>query len=203
MAVARSTQRLSEAEYLEIERHAAFKSEFYDGEMFAMSGGTRWHSLIAANCIAELRNQTKEGRCTVYDSNLRVKVEATGLHTYPDVTVACGSQRFADDEDDALVNPTLIIEVLSDSTEAYDRGKKFEHYRQIPSLREYVLISQREPRIEQFLRQESGEWVLREIVGRESRLPLPALNAAIALEEIFAGVEFSPGPLRSTPRTGK
>ncbi|MBI2950427.1 MAG: Uma2 family endonuclease, partial [Verrucomicrobia bacterium] len=144
MAVAKTAPRLSEAEYLEIERQAEFKSEFYDGEMFAMAGGSPQHSLVSVNTVAELRDKLKS-RCVVFNAGLRVKVEATGLLTYPDASVVCGPQRFF--EEDTLLNPGLIVEVLSDSTEAYDRGKKFEHYRQIASLREYLLVSQTEPRI--------------------------------------------------------
>src|SRR5688572_12454380 len=125
MALASPAQRLSEAEYLEIERKAEFKSEFYDGEMFAKSRGTRWQSIISLNVGGELRHALKGRGCVVFESNMRVKVEATGLYTYPDVTVACEEQRFVDDEMDTLLNPTLIVEVLSESTEKYDRGEKF------------------------------------------------------------------------------
>jgi Uma2 family endonuclease len=196
MALLNRARRLSEAEYLEMERAAAFKSEFFDGEVFAMSGGTRWHSLIAANLIGELRQRLKGRECFVFDSNLRMKVEATGLYTYPDVTVACEEQRFVDEEMDTLLNPTLVAEVLSDSTEAYDRGKKFEHYRQIPSLRGCLFISQREPRIEQFVRQKTGEWLLSEASGIDSKLFLPPLKVTIALAEVFACIQFLPVPIR-------
>jgi Uma2 family endonuclease len=196
MGVAKPIQRLTETEYLELDRGAEGKSEFYEGEVFAMSGGTRWHSLIAANLSRELGNQLR-GRCLVYDSNLRIKVEVTGLHTYPDVTVACGEPRFADQEQDTLLNPTLLVEVLSASTEAYDRGKKFEHYRRIPSLREYLLVSQTEPRIEQFICQGGGEWLLRDVFGIENRLALPSLDIAISLGEVFAHVQFPEQALRS------
>jgi Uma2 family endonuclease len=201
MALTKSVERLSEADYLEIERAAEVKSEFYDGEMFAMSGGTRWHSLIAANIIKSAGLLLTGGHCLVFDSNLRVKVEQTGLYTYPDVTVACGEQRFADDEMDTLLNPILLVEVLSDSPEAYDRGKKFEHYRLIPSLREYLLISQREPRIEQFIRQPSGDWLLHEAVGLERSIYLPSIDITLPLREVFANVVFSPLPIRDDVRT--
>src|SRR5688572_3198032 len=197
MALIESVRRLSEADYVEIERAADFKSEFFDGEMFAMSGGTRWHSLIAANLIREFGNALKNGPCVTFDSNMRVKVEATGLYTYPDVIVACETQRFVDDEMDTLLNPTLLVEVLSDSTEAYDRGKKFEHYRQISSLREILFVSQREPRVEQFIRQNASDWLLRETAGLTNRLSLSSVEAAISLGEIFAKVNFVPTPIRS------
>jgi Uma2 family endonuclease len=196
--LARPVHRLNEQEYLQIERAAQFKSEYFDGEMFAMSGGTRWHSLIISNLNREMGLLLKNGKSLVFDSNLRVKVDATGLLTYPDVIVSCEEQRFLDSEIDTLLNPTLIVEVLSDSTEAYDRGKKFENYRQIPSLHEYVLVSQTEPRLEQFIRQSSGEWLLRDTAGLENRFESPTLGIAIPLAEIFANVRFVPGPIRAS-----
>jgi Uma2 family endonuclease len=195
MSLPSQAPRLSEAEYLQIERRAEFKSEFFDGEMFAMAGGSRAHSLIAANLVRELGNRLKGRPCVVFNSDLRVKVEATGLFTYPDVSAVCGPQRFL--EEDTLLNPSLLAEVLSESTEAYDRGLKFGHYRQIPSLREYLLISQSEPRLEQFVRQDSGHWVLRDAVGLEAELELPSLNITLALAEVFANVQWIPAPLRS------
>src|SRR5580658_5380830 len=132
MAIAKPIHRLSEAEYLEIERRAEIKSEFLGGEMFAMSGGTRGHSLIAINLAGEFRAQLKGRPCIPYNSDLRVKIEAAGLYTYPDLSVVCGDQQFEDEQGDTLLNPTVIVEVLSDSREAYDRGKKFEIYRRVP-----------------------------------------------------------------------
>jgi Uma2 family endonuclease len=201
MAVADPIQRLSEAEYLKIERAASFKSEFYGGEMFAMSGGTQWHSLITMNIGAELRQALKK-TCRVLDSNMRVKVEATGLYTYPDVVVGCATPLFVDGEMDTLLNPTVLVEVLSESTERYDRGKKAEHYRRIPSLREYLLVSQYEARIEQYIRQQAGEWLLRDIVGMKSELRIESLNVTIPLAEIFLNVQFPPAPPSPEP-TGR
>lgn len=189
---------MSEREYLAIERVAEFKSEFFDGEMFAMAGGSRGHSLIGLNIGSQLRNQLK-GRCVVFNSELKIKIEATGLYTYPDASVVCGPEKYAAETDDVLVNPTLLVEVLSDSTERYDRGKKFEHYRQIPSLREYLLVSQKEPHVELFVRQENNQWLLREAVGLEAKIELPTLEITVALSEIFANVEFVPVPIRNDP----
>jgi Uma2 family endonuclease len=199
MGVAEPVQKLTEAEYLALERRAEFKSEFFEGDTFAMAGGTRWHSLIATNLARESGNKLKGRPCVPYNADLRVKVEATGLLTYPDLSVVCGPQRFLDAEVDTLLNPTLIAEVLSDSTEAYDRGKKFEHYRQMPSLKEYLLVSQKDPRIEQFIRQEGGQWLWREATCLNATLELPALGITLALSEVFARVEFTPSPIR--PRT--
>jgi Uma2 family endonuclease len=197
MALAQKLSGLTEAEYLQLERRAETKSEFFDGEMFAMAGGTSFHSLIAANLLAQLITKLKTSDCIAYTSDLRVKIEATGLLTYPDVSVVCGPQRFLDEHHDTLLNPTLLVEVLSDSTEAYDRGKKFEHYRQIPTCREYLLISQKEPRIEQFIRQANGEWILKEAAGLEAELKLPSLGIVLPLAEVFANIEFPPAPLRA------
>jgi Uma2 family endonuclease len=193
MAIAKPTHRLSEAEYLEIERRAEIKSEFLDGEMFAMSGGTRGHSLIASNLIREFSLQLKGRPCIAYTSDLRVKIQAVGLYTYPDLSVVCGDQKFEDERDDILLNPTVIAEVLSDSREAYDRGKKFEMYRQIPSLREYLLVSQRKPQIEQYIRQNNGEWLLRDVQQMTARMELPSLGISISLAEVFDKVEFATG----------
>jgi Uma2 family endonuclease len=201
MSVPSPVHRLTEAEYLEAERQAQFKSEFFDGEVFAMAGGSPRHSLIAGNVLAELRSHLKGRPCVVFNSDLRVKVEATGLLTYPDVSVVCGPQRLF--EDDTLLNPRLVAEVLSESTEAYDRGRKFRHYRQIDSLHEYLLISQAEPRLELFIRQDNGQWLLREAAGLETTLELPCLEIILALAEVFAKVEFAPSPVRlSAPSRG-
>jgi Uncharacterized protein conserved in cyanobacteria len=195
MSLPQTSRRLTEAEYLEIERAAEFKSEFYDGEMFAMAGGTQ-HSLIATNLAREFGNRLRDHPSTVYNSSLRIKIEATGLLTYPDLSVICCSLQFAEGTDDTVVNPTVLVAALSNSTEAYDRGRKFEHYRQIPTLQEYLLVSQIEPRIEQFVRQSDGRWLLNEAAGMEKKLELPSLKITIALSEIFAKVNFVPAPIR-------
>ncbi len=196
MRLTEASHALTEAEYLTIERAAEFKSEFFEGEMFAMAGGTVQHSLIATNLAAEFRNRLKGSQCIPYNADLRIKIEATGLFTYPDLSVICGPVRFAPGTDDTVVNPAVLVEVLSDSTEAYDRGRKFEHYRQIPTLREYLLVSQKEPRIEQFIRQPEDRWLLTEAVGMEKQIEVPSLQTAISLAEIFANVDFAPAPIR-------
>ena len=193
MSLPNPVEKLSEADYLRLERAAQFKSQFYDGEMFAMSGGTRWHSLITGNLIRELGTALKKQKCLVYDSNMRVKVEATGLYTYPDVVVAGNDQRFLDGVMDTLLNPSLLIEVLSESTEAYDRGKKFIHYRRIPSLNEYLLVSQTEPVVEQFIRTAPDEWTLRLVTGLDAHIELPSLEITLALSEIFSKIDFASG----------
>jgi len=187
---------LTEGEYLAIERSAEYKSEFFDGEMFAMAGGTLRHSLIATNVAREFGNRLKGGPCVPFNSDLRIKIAATGLFTYPDLSVICGPPEFVPETDDTVLNPTVLVEVLSDSTEAYDRGKKFEHYRQIATLQEYLLVSQKEPRIEQFIRQPDGRWLLNEAAGLEATLELPSLRIKLSLAEVFANVQFVPTPIR-------
>ena len=180
-------------EYLVLERAAEFKSEYLRGEIFAMSGVARQHSLTASNLIGEARGQLREKPCEVHGSDLRVKVSPTGLYTYPDVTIACGELQFDDQFRDTLLNPKVIFEVLSDSTEAYDRGKKFDHYRQIPSLTEYVLVSQTEPLIERFVRQADGSWRLTVFKGLEAVLDLETVPCRLKLADVYFKVSFGTG----------
>jgi Uma2 family endonuclease len=163
-----------------------------------MAGGKPEHSLIGTNVSGEFRARLKGGQCIPYNADLRIKVEATGLFTYPDLSVICGPLKFASGTDDTVVNPTVLVEVLSESTEGYDRGTKFEHYRQIDTLREYLLVSQKQPRIEQFIRQADGRWLLNEAVGLEKALALPSLKIEISLAEVFANVKFPPASIRTT-----
>jgi Uma2 family endonuclease len=181
---------LSPEEYLTIERAAEYKSEYFAGEIFAMAGGSPSHNLIASNVIRELGTQLKRRPCKVYSSDQRVKVAATGLYTYPDVMVVCGKEQFDDEIKDTLLNPTLLVEVLSESTEAYNRGKKFEHYRRIPSFREYLLIAQDRCRVEQYVKQDDGRWLFSEVSDRQSVIKLPSLNCELAVAEIYDKVEF-------------
>jgi Uma2 family endonuclease len=182
---------LTEEEYLAIERAAELKSEFFDGEMFAMAGASPPHVLITSNVTRELGNQLRHRPCRVYPSDLRVKVRKTGLYTYPNVVVVCGEQRFNDLKKYTLLNPTLIIEVLSSTTEAYDRGEKFEHYRQLESLKEYVLIAQDRHRVEWYLRQAQGkEWVLTVESDPQGIVPLSSIGCELHLEEVYDKVEF-------------
>ena len=181
---------VSPEEYLTLERKSEVKSEYLDGDMVAMSGGSREHNLIVTNFVGEIRTQLKGRPCEVYPSNMRVKVSATGLYTYPDVAVACGEPQFEDESVDTLINPTLIVEVLSDSTEAYDRGAKFGHYRKIESLVEYLLISQHQYGIEQYVRQTAGPWLRLETRGYKGRLELQSVQCAIDLAEIYDRITF-------------
>ncbi|MGH8057365.1 MAG: Uma2 family endonuclease, partial [Candidatus Entotheonellia bacterium] len=141
-----------------LERTAAYKSEYVRGEVFAMAGASPTHVLMVSNIVAALHGQLRHRPCTVYSTDLRVKVQASGLYTYPDVVVVCGDLQFDDDHQDTLLNPILIIEVLSESTKDYDRGGKFAQYRKIPSFAEYVLVAQDECHVEHFVKQAHGGW---------------------------------------------
>ena len=177
-------------EYLALERQAQCKSEYYAGEIFAMAGASRWHNLIVANVIRELSLQLKGRPCTTYPSDMRLKVSPTGLYTYPDVTVVCGAAQFEDLQQDTLLNPTLIVEVLSESTEAYDRGGKFAHYRKLASVMEYVLIAQTKPHIEHYIRQPDNRWLLAEADSLGDTVQLPSIDCQLALVEVYDKVEI-------------
>ena len=177
-------------EYLAIERKAEYKNEYFNGEMFAMAGASERHVLIVTNVAAELRGQLRRRPCTVYSTDLRVRVSPTGLYTYPDVVVVCGQPQFADDQRDTLLNPTLIVEVLSESTKDYDRGGKFEHYRSLASLNEYVLIAQDKHHVEHFVRQPDNRWLLSETNRLEDTIHLPSIDCDLALAEVYDKVEL-------------
>jgi Uma2 family endonuclease len=189
---AQAQPRLTPAQYLEAERSAEFRHEYYNGHIYAMSGGSFQHFQIIANVSGELRAMLKRRPCTVGSSDLRLRVSPDGLYTYPDVLVICGDPKFADDQRDTLLNPALIVEVLSPSTEAYDRGFKSAQYRTVESLQEYALVSQAEPRVEVFRRQSGGHWLLSEAVGLEAVCHFESLDCSIPLAEIYSKVTFSP-----------
>ena len=174
-----------------MERQAQCKSEYYAGEIFAMAGASRWHNLIVTNVLRQLSLQLKGRPCTTYPSDMRVKVDPTGLCTYPDVTVVCGEARFEDNRQDTLLNPTLIVEVLSESTEAYDRGGKFAHYRKLASLTEYVLITQTKPHIEHYVRQPDNRWLLSEADSLSDAVHLPSIDCHLALVEVYDKVDIA------------
>jgi Uma2 family endonuclease len=175
---------LTAEEYLAFERSAAERHEFAEGEVFAMAGGSREHSLIALNVGSELRAALRRKPCEVFNSDLRLKVESANRYTYADLTVACGTPRFEDPRRDTLLNPIAIVEVLPDSTESYDRGEKFALYRTIDSFQEYLLISQKQVQVEHFLRQADGSWLLR-VFGAGEQVPLPSLGCELSVDEIY------------------
>lgn len=181
-------------QYLALERKAEYKSEYINGYIYAMSGASREHNLIATNLVRELGIQLKGKPYEVYTSNMRVKVSPTGMYTYPDVSITSSKPRFEDTQLDILVNPTVIIKVLSPSTEAYDRGDKFAHYRKLESLREYVLVAQDKLRVEHFLRQDNtaDQWMLTEISDLAGTLHLPSIGCNVALRDVYDRIEFPP-----------
>ena len=188
---AQALQQLTPQEYLELERRSETKHEFVNGEMFDMAGASRSHNLIVTNIVGELRLQLKGRRCEVYPNDMRVHIPDTGMYTYPDAVVACGTPRLTDDKRDTLLNPTALFEVLSPSTEAYDRGAKAAHYRRIASLRHYVFIAQDAPHIECYTRQdESRFWYLTEADGLEAEIALTEIACVLKLAEVYDKVEF-------------
>lgn len=184
-------QHYTFAEYLARERFAEYRSEYFQGEIFAMAGGSRRHARICDNLVARMLEKLRGGPCHPYSSSLRVKVEATGLTTYPDLSIVCGEEKFDDQEKDTLLNPRLIFEVLSPSTERYDRGRKFNNYKQIPTLEEYLLISQTDPRVERITRQGDIGWVLAVTLGLDATVDFPTLGCSLSLAEIYEGVDFA------------
>ena len=177
-------------EYLHRERKADFRSEYFRGETFAMAGASANHNLIVSNCIQTLGQQLKKKPCRVYPSDLKLRVEATGLYTYPDLSVVCGEPQLESDAGDVLLNPVVLVEVLSDSTEAYDRGKKFEHYRTIPSLMHYVLIAQDRHSIDCFTRSLDGSWLLKTCQGLDGHIELTSIDSQLAATEVYDKVIF-------------
>ena len=182
--------RLAPEDYLEIERRATHKSEYFDGEVFAMSGGAEQHNLITVNVSSSLHSQLRATACAVYSSDQRVKVTATGLYTYSDITVVCGDAVFDDKQQDTLLNPTVIVEVVSKSTGGYDRNEKFAHYRRIESLAEYLLIAQARHHVEHYVRQPSGDWLLSETDSLQANVFLPSIRCTIALADVYEKVEI-------------
>lgn len=179
-------------DYLALERQADYKSEYVNGQIVAMAGASRQHNLIAGNLYREVSQQSRGRPCEAYISDMRVKVSRTGLYTYPDVVVVCGEISFEDTSHDTLLNPLVIVEVLSASTEAYDRGEKFAHYRRLESLQEYLLVAQDKVRLEHYVRQ-GAQWVLSEISALHDTLHLPSIGCDIELQALYDKVQFVTG----------
>jgi Uma2 family endonuclease len=175
--------------YLEFERASEIKHEYFEGEVFAMSGASRNHNRIVISVGASLYAQLRQSPCEVFPSDMRVKAHS-GLYTYPDISAACSEPQFEDTAVDTLLNPILIIEVLSPSTERYDRGRKFQHYRHIPSMQEYVLIAQDSCHVERYVRRPNNEWVLSETADINSALELTSIQCRLALADIYENVTF-------------
>ncbi|MGZ8842294.1 MAG: Uma2 family endonuclease [Pyrinomonadaceae bacterium] len=183
---------VSPEEYLRLERQAEYKSEYLNGEIFAMTGASRNHNLITVNISRELSQQLKGRPCEVYSADMRVKVLWNGLYTYPDVAVVCGEPKFEDGQIDTLLNPTVLFEVLSPSTERYDRIAKSSYYRTIDSLKEHLLVAQDEVRLEQYVRQADGQWLLFEYLTLESTVRLDSLESSLLLADVYERINFDP-----------
>jgi Uma2 family endonuclease len=181
-------------QYLELDRKAERPSEYYRGEMFPVEGATRAHSLIVTNVAGVFRTLLKHRSCEVYSSTLRLRVTATGLYAYPDVMVACGEPLFADDQADTLLNPVLIAEVLSKSTQDYDRGQKFQHYRTVASVMEYLAIAQEKVFVECWSRQSDHRWLLTEFDNLSGSIRLDSIGVDLSIAEIYDKVTFAAGP---------
>lgn len=169
------------------------RTEYVNGEVFAMAGASETHNLIVANVIRELGNQFKGRPYVVYPSDMKVRIETARTGAYPDVMVVCGPRTFLDESRDVLTNPTVIIEVLSDSTEAWDRGDKFAAYRTLPSLRAFLLLSQRAMQAELFVRADDDSWTLRAFNGPGALVPLADAEASLTLREVYDKVDLPPG----------
>jgi len=203
MGLPQTIKRYTPQEYYYLEHRAECRSEYYKGEIFAMSEGTVVHSLICANIGGELRQRLKGKPCAPYESNVRIRTEATGLCTYPDASVFCGGLEYdrEDPESETVINPVALFEVLSKSTEAYDRGFKADSYRQIASLRAYVLVSQESAHVEVYERRPAGVWQLSEAKGLDAQIEIPSIGIMLPLREIYDRVEFpqAPSPRENLP----
>lgn len=189
--VAVQSPLLTPAEYLAFERESESKHEYVAGEVIAMAGASRRHNLIQMDTGTSLNVQLRGRPCEVYPSDMRVKIGTLGVYTYPDITVVCGEPELEDTEQDTLLNPTVIIEILSPATESYDRGLKFHRYQLIPSLRDYLLIAQDRPSVEHFARDNDGRWTLARQAGAEEQIHLLGIGCVLDLAEIYRKVNFS------------
>jgi len=185
------TQRLSPQEYLVRERRAEIRSEYLRGEVFAMAGASYEHTLIKDNLARKTGNQLENGPCRVLTSDMRIKVDASGLYTYPDIAIVCDEPQLEDAVGDTLLNPRVIVEVLSDSTEKYDRGAKFGHYRQLTTLQEYVLVAQDRPLIERYVRQADGSWLLVVFETLSQSFAFASIPVRVTLADVYAGVKLA------------
>lgn len=183
-------KRLTPAEYLALERAAEFKSEYFNGEMFAMAGASRHHNRVKENLVGELYSRLRGGPCQTFSSDQRVLVPATGLYTYPDIVILCGRGEYDPADEDTLTNPTALIEISSPSTEKYDRGAKFRNYQRLDSLKEYLIVAQDEALVERFVRQADGSWALVAFEGLEATLAMTTVPVQIPMADIYSGVEW-------------
>jgi Uma2 family endonuclease len=182
--------KLTAGQYLALERAAESKSEYLNGELFAMAGASREHNQISSNIVASLSAQTADQPCSVYASDMKVKIDKANKYTYPDVVAVCDPQQFEDEHKDVLLNPRLIVEILSDSTEAYDRGLKFFHYQRLDSLREYLLVSQKFCHVEKYEQQADNLWAYSAFYDLDDTIAINTLHCALRLRDIYRKLEL-------------
>ncbi|OQX20212.1 MAG: hypothetical protein BWK80_36005 [Desulfobacteraceae bacterium IS3] len=188
--------KITREEYLAAERASEIRNEYFDGEIFAMAGASREHNQISGNVVRVLGNQLLEKPCSVFSSDMKVKIEAVGKYCYPDVVLLCEKEKFEDEHKDVLLNPLAIIEILSDSTEAYDRGDKFIHYQLSDSLEEYILISQYVCMVEKFARRDDETWIYSKYRTMGDVVKIEAVKCELPLSEIYRKVNFNPYHLK-------
>jgi Uma2 family endonuclease len=191
MSLQRALAVFTPEEYLDLERQSEIRHEFLDGTVYAMSGESPAHSTICFNLAGTLHSQLRGTSCRGFSPNMKVRAGEPGLYAYPDLAVVCGEPVFHDKHKDVLLNPTVIFEVLSRSTQAYDRGEKFERYKLIETLRDYVLVSQERPRLEHFSLQSDGMWAHAEIEGTDAALTLNSINCRVTLADIYDRIDFA------------
>ena len=185
-------------EYLAFERRNEYKSEYINGEVFAMTGASRRHNIIAVNITSSLDRQLADRPCEIYAGDMRVRIASRReyAYIYPDVVVVCGEPHFEDNHLDTLLNPTVLVGVLSESTEHYDRGRKFSFCREIEPLAEYVLVAQDEYRVEQYVKQPDGRWMLSDYRSLEDVVELTSVQCALALRDVYKKVSLPPNDLK-------
>jgi Uma2 family endonuclease len=181
---------ISREAYLALERESDERHEYIAGEVFAMAGGTETHALIIGNLIAALHSPTRRRGCRIYPGDVRIAISAIDIYTFPDVSLVCGQPQHEENRRDILLNPKVVIEVLSPSTERYERGQKFHQYQHIPSLDAYILVAQELPLIEQYVRHSEQEWLYSAARGLDATLALPTLECSLALADAYDLVEF-------------
>ena len=178
-------------EYLVAERCSDIKNEYFDGEVFAMAGASRKHNIILTNIVRILGNTLIDRPCNVYSSDMKVKIEKLKKYSYPDIVISCEEEQFEDANEDILLTPWVILEILSDSTEAYDRGVKFAHYQWIPSFKEYILISQHFCRVERFFRQNDNTWIYSEFHDLNNTISIQTIHCELSLQDIYGKIKFN------------
>jgi Uma2 family endonuclease len=190
MSFPQAIKQYTVEEYLELERASMEKHEYYRGAVVAVPGASLRHNRIQVNFIAEACVFSKGKGCDVFGSDLRINIPANGLYTYPDAVIVCGEPELSDNELDTLLNPAVIVEVLSRSTQSYDRGDKFSLYRAIPSLKEYILVASEAISVEHYTKQEAGTWLLKEYQQAGDALSIETTGFSLPLSELYAGLTF-------------